>query len=297
MAQAKFDHSGWEFTGEAISLKDLKPTPVLGLLWDKSKDVLFCDNSFVETPPDTITRRVILSYANRVFDSIGFTCPVSLQPKILLQKSWRSKVSWDSEVSTDMKKKFLKWIEDIKMLHLVKIPRKFLIGDVSSVSFHVFCDASGISYAAAVFIRCKSAHDIPTVGMPDLDKLDTTDVKGRLKYQQSLRQHLRSRLRRENLGILLQPRMKSTYYEVKPGEIVLIEDDSKKRLLWPMAKVLEVYPGKDNTVRVVRVKTQSGEIVRPIRQIYPLEINYTNDESHSSGKLLTTRSGRTVKVP
>ncbi|GFT70027.1 DUF5641 domain-containing protein [Nephila pilipes] len=111
------------------------------------------------------------------------------------------------------------------------------------------------------------------------------------------RQHLRSRFRREYLGILLQPRKKSTYYEVKPGEIVLIEDDSKKRLLWPMAKVLEVYPGKDNTVRVVRVKTQSGEIVRPVRRIYPLEINCTDDESHSSGKLLTTRSGRTVKVP
>ncbi|GFU62698.1 integrase core domain protein [Nephila pilipes] len=159
MAQAKFDFRGWEFTVEAISLKDAKPTPVLGLLWDKSEVVLFCDNSFVETPPDTITRLVILSYVNRVFDPIGYTCPVSLQPKILLQESWRTKVSWDSEVSTDMKKTFLKWIEDIKMLHLVKIPRKFLIGDVPSVSFHVFCDASGISYAAAVFIRCQSAHE------------------------------------------------------------------------------------------------------------------------------------------
>ncbi|GFU56012.1 hypothetical protein NPIL_28621 [Nephila pilipes] len=36
IAQAKFDLRGWEFTGEAISLKDPKPTPVLGLLWYKS---------------------------------------------------------------------------------------------------------------------------------------------------------------------------------------------------------------------------------------------------------------------
>ncbi|GFQ68003.1 hypothetical protein TNCT_432691 [Trichonephila clavata] len=67
-----------------------------------------------------------------------------------------------------------------------------------------------------------------------------------------------------------------------------------------MAKVLEVYPGKDNTVRVVRLKTQSGEIVRPDRRIHPLEIKCTpkvDDESHSSGKPLTTKSGRTVKVP
>ncbi|GFQ86221.1 hypothetical protein TNCT_307881 [Trichonephila clavata] len=48
-------------------------------------------------------------------------------------------------------------------------------------------------------------QDIPTVGVPDLNKLDTNNVKRRLKYQQSLRQHLRSRFRHEYLRILLQP--------------------------------------------------------------------------------------------
>ncbi|GFQ84511.1 hypothetical protein TNCT_735911 [Trichonephila clavata] len=50
----------------------------------------------------------------------------------------------------------------------------------------------------------------------------------------------------------------------------------QRRLLLVMAKVLEEYPGKDNTVRVERLKTQSGEIVRPIRQTYPLQIKCTN---------------------
>ncbi|GFX37032.1 integrase core domain protein [Trichonephila clavipes] len=144
---------------EEISLIYPKPTPVLGLLWSKSKDVLFCDNSALEISPDTITRRVILFYASRVFDPICFTSPVCLPPKIHLLESWRSKVSWDSEASTDMKKTFLKWIEDIKMLHLGKIPTKFLISNVSSFSFQVFCNDSVISYEAAVFIRCQSAHE------------------------------------------------------------------------------------------------------------------------------------------
>ncbi|GFS44486.1 hypothetical protein TNIN_121571 [Trichonephila inaurata madagascariensis] len=82
----------------------------------------------------------------------------------------------------------------------------------------------------------------------------------------------------------------------KPRKIVLIEDDSKKRLLWSMAKVLEVYPVKDNTTRVVRLKTQNGKIVRPPRWIYPLEIKCTDDERHSSEKSLTTRGGRTFKI-
>ncbi|XP_055932075.1 uncharacterized protein LOC129962353 [Argiope bruennichi] len=137
-------------------------------------------------------------------------------------------------------------------------------------------------------------QDISMVGMPDLDQLDTTDVKRRLKYRLNLRQYLRNRFRREYLVILLQPRKKSNYYEVKPGEIVLIEDDSKKRLMWPMAQILEVYPGKDKNVRVVRLKTPSSEIVRPV---YPLEIKCTEDESPLNEKPLTTRRDRTVKVP
>ncbi|GFR07859.1 hypothetical protein TNCT_694231 [Trichonephila clavata] len=71
-------------------------------------------------------------------------------------------------------------------------------------------------------------QDIPTVEVPDLDKLDTTDVKRRLKYQQSIRQHLRSRFHREYLDILLQPRKKSTYYEVKPSETVLLKMNQRK---------------------------------------------------------------------
>ncbi|XP_055927956.1 uncharacterized protein LOC129959159 [Argiope bruennichi] len=83
-------------------------------------------------------------------------------------------------------------------------------------------------------------QDIPTVGVPELDKLDITDVKRRLKYRLNHRQHIRNKFRCEYLGILLQPRKKSNYYEVKPGEIVLSEDDSKKRLMWPMAKILSL---------------------------------------------------------
>ncbi|XP_055932063.1 uncharacterized protein LOC129962342 [Argiope bruennichi] len=56
-------------------------------------------------------------------------------------------------------------------------------------------------------------QDIPTMGVPDLDQLDTTDVKRRLKYRLNLRQPLRNRFRREYLGILLQPQKKSNFYE------------------------------------------------------------------------------------
>lgn len=62
-----------------------------------------------------------------------------------------------------------------------------------------------------------------------------------------------------------------------------------------MVKVAEVYPGKDNNVRVMYLKNSTGEIVRPVQRIYPLAIRssttekekvdtYLNETGHSNKK-------------
>ena len=75
-----------------------------------------------------------------------------------------------------------------------------------------------------------------------------------------------------------------------------------------MARVVEVYPSKDKiVVRVARLKTSSGELLRPVRRIFPLEIrspseSMMNETKGSQGgavtrENLTTRSGRTIRLP
>jgi len=50
--------------------------------WDKKEDTLAVD---VRVEKDrVIKRRTILSVMQRVIDPIGFTCPISLCPKLLL---------------------------------------------------------------------------------------------------------------------------------------------------------------------------------------------------------------------
>ncbi|XP_071037855.1 uncharacterized protein [Parasteatoda tepidariorum] len=125
-----------------------------------------------------------------------------------------------------------------------------------------------IPLTPAMFLK-----EIDDVGVPDLDQLDQVNLNKRLRYQQNLRNALRERFRSEYLGQLLQRPSKSKPIEpLKVGDIVLIETDGKKRILWPMAKIIDVFPGKDGQVRVVRLKTPSCELVRNAQKIFPLEI-------------------------
>ncbi|GFV89031.1 hypothetical protein TNCV_4912311 [Trichonephila clavipes] len=47
---------------------------------------------------------------------------------------------------------------------------------------------------------------------------------------------------------------------------------SKKWMHCPVAKVFRLIPGKDDKIRTVELKTQTGAMLRPIQRVYPLEI-------------------------
>lgn len=54
--------------------------------------------------------------------------------------------------------------------------------------------------------------------------------------------------------------------------MVLVGSDDKRRLQWPLARIVELIPGKDGMVRTARVKTLHGMLLRPIQRLYPLEV-------------------------
>ena len=86
---ANFELRGWQYMGDG----DNCMTSVLGILWDKNVDTLSINVSFLsDFSVDKCTKRLMLSVAQRVFDAIGFTCPVMLCPKLLLQKTWDESV-------------------------------------------------------------------------------------------------------------------------------------------------------------------------------------------------------------
>ena len=51
------------------------------------------------------------------------------------------------------------------------------------------------------------------------------------------------------------------------GEIVVLQGEKVAPTRWPLAKVLQVHPGKDGIVRVVTVKMSYGIYKRPVHKV------------------------------
>ena len=113
MLDTKIELRQWEHSAaemcEADRYNELATTTnILGLVEDKQRDPLSCEvTEFIF--PVKIIKCEILSIINQTFDPIGFTCLAALLLKLMLQEAWIAKVGWDTELSSEVAKKFMAW--------------------------------------------------------------------------------------------------------------------------------------------------------------------------------------------
>ncbi|KAJ8982414.1 hypothetical protein NQ317_017216 [Molorchus minor] len=103
-------------------------------------------------------------------------------------------------------------------------------------------------------------------GVPDCDAVDASSLCKRVRN-----------LQKNTRGLTEAFSKKKTTREVALNEIVLIGSDNIKRMDWPVGRVLELLPGKDGRVRLVRVMTSKGQLLRPVQRLFPLEMNATSE--------------------
>ncbi|KAF5283079.1 hypothetical protein FQR65_LT14096 [Abscondita terminalis] len=113
----------------------------------------------------------------------------------------------------------------------------------------------------------------PTSEMPDVDLIENVLLQKEYRKLQKLKKTLNSRFREENLSLLVIKGKQRKCKKLQIGNICLIGREDKKRLQWPMGKVLKLFPGRDGVSRVARLKIQGGELLCPIQRLYPLEAN------------------------
>ena len=101
-----------------------------------------------------------------------------------------------------------------------------------------------------------------------------TDIGSRKRWRQAqlLTDHSWKRWRNEYLPTLtVRQRWQREVKNLKEGDVVLLSDKNVPRGEWPLGRIVETCCGRDDSVRVVKVKTASGIFTRPVAQICLLE--------------------------
>ncbi|XP_063391167.1 uncharacterized protein LOC134676697 [Cydia fagiglandana] len=135
----------------------------LGIVWNLGADQ-FQYNLSLSSMPKTTTKRGILSDVQKLFDPLGWIAPSTVMAKMLMQRLWLEKVSWDECVSPELEEEWKQIRDDFENVKDIKMDRWLGTTDSEEekIQIHGFSDASMRAYAAVVYIRVESKNKITT---------------------------------------------------------------------------------------------------------------------------------------
>ncbi|GFT61356.1 integrase catalytic domain-containing protein [Trichonephila clavipes] len=115
----------------------------------------------------------------------------------------------------------------------------------------------------------------PLLKIPESKSITNTSLSLSCRWKSllKLRQHFWDRWHKEVLHhYQSRPKWKTSQSEVQVSNLVLISDDKRPPLSWPMARILKLIPGTDGNNRVAILQTESGLTRRSINKIVVLPI-------------------------
>ncbi|XP_055527713.1 uncharacterized protein LOC129720280 [Wyeomyia smithii] len=126
---------------------------------------------------------------------------------------------------------------------------------------------------------------------PSLMHLPTNRLSHWQRIQQ-LREHFWKRRSKEYVTELqVSGKWTNKRNNIRPGMIVVLKEDNLPPQCWRLGRVVKVYPGADDLVRVVDVQTKTGTFQRPIHKLAPLPIA----DNESSSAISTSCLGENVQ--
>ena len=104
----------------------------------------------------TITKRMILSIVNSIYDPIGLLTPFTVKAKIIMRKIWshESVIGWDDAIPKQIEEEWLQITSELKEVDQISFTRSLSpTGKVGKPSLVLFSDGSQQAYAAVAYIR------------------------------------------------------------------------------------------------------------------------------------------------
>ncbi|XP_034195156.2 uncharacterized protein LOC117611325 [Osmia lignaria lignaria] len=169
---AIFEAGGFRLSKWASNLPDLQEHPssdprlfqeptgvsTLGVKWNPTDDTFSLRVAGPVDRTKKVTKRSILSEVASLFDLLGWTAPVLIFAKILMQHLWILGVDWDQKLPTMIRDSWCTFRSSLTQLDALSVPRwvSYPAGCKDGVELYGFCDASQRAYAAAVYLRVKT---------------------------------------------------------------------------------------------------------------------------------------------
>ncbi|XP_021964863.1 uncharacterized protein LOC110860106 [Folsomia candida] len=120
----------------------------------------------------------------------------------------------------------------------------------------------------------------PLLAIPEPNLQETKlNQLSRWQYLQRITQDFWKRWTNEHISRLQQrPKWTRPMQSIKIGDLVIIKAENFPPLHWKMGRVIKTHEGTDGLVRVVTLKTEGGEMQRPIHKLCLLPLD---DESQA----------------
>ena len=142
--------------------------PALGLLWHCPTDRLGYRSRPMEST--TPTMRHIYKVLAQHYDPLGVIIPYTTRGKVLVQKLWAKKRSWDdTNLPLDIVQAWSSWERELPRLADITLPRTYMPLEAATEStdynLHVFCDASEQAYGSVAYLATKSMCHLSWQGL------------------------------------------------------------------------------------------------------------------------------------
>ena len=106
--------------------------------------------------------------------------------------------------------------------------------------------------------------------LPEIPTTKPLNAVKRFELVKTLTQHFWNRWQKEYLNNLQAvSKWKKENQQPKVGDLVFLAEDSTPALHWPLARIVELYDGNDNVVRVAKIKTKKSVLIRPLSKLRP----------------------------
>ena len=112
----------------------------------------------------------------------------------------------------------------------------------------------------------------PQTPCPESELIDSSWYRTIYANKKGVHEELQMRFRKEYLSQLVQRAKSLKSVPINVGDIVFVGSDNKKRQLWPLARVVQLMPGKDGIARRALIKTADGMLERPVQRLYQTEV-------------------------